>query len=155
MNDKELDARLTQWAAEYGGGRYENLGYAGSNTLARLIEHQGFVPDRSDRQSTRFRTPADEIEAHVVDMAQHGLEVAAKVIRMEYFRARWPIEAKLQRMRRDGAGSKSAYYVQLRVAKAWLVARLTDLALPAVATAPEDGGTFGGTSTDAGRHGTH
>ena len=41
MDKKQLEARLIQWAEEYGGGRYEHIGYSSRNMLQSLIEHQG------------------------------------------------------------------------------------------------------------------
>jgi len=39
VRDPSLDERLKNWADEYGGGKYENIGYQSKNMLQTLMEH--------------------------------------------------------------------------------------------------------------------
>lgn len=55
MDKKQLEARLVHWAEEYGGSRYEDIGFASRNILQSLIEHQGFMPSWCSRAPTPMR----------------------------------------------------------------------------------------------------
>lgn len=136
IDERELERRLREWADEFRGGRYEQLGYSGNNLIATLIAHKGFVPTGGGHRPVPTGTPADEIEAIVMQMEECGLRSEAQVLRIEYFQARLPLEAKLQRLRRVGQGvAKSAYYRRLRMAQVFIWGRLAGSDLPALARA--------------------
>ena len=138
IDERELERRLREWADEFRGGRYEQLGYSGNTLIATLIAHKGFVPTGGGHRPVPTGTPADEIEAIVMQMEECGLRSEAQVLRIEYFQARLPLEAKLQRLRRVGQGmSKPTYYTRLRVASAFVMGRLLGQNLPTVRTTSE------------------
>lgn len=135
IDERELERRLREWADEFRGGRYEQLGYSGNNLIATLIDHKGFVPTGGGPRPVPVGTPADEIEAIVMQMEECGLRSEAQVLRIEYFQARLPLEAKLQRLRRVGQGmSKPTYYSRLRVSRAFLLGRLVGEPAPALSS---------------------
>lgn len=119
---RELEGRLTLWAKEYGGSKYENIGYPGRNLLQTLIEHQGFVPRTQGFKPIPIRTQADDVEAAVREMQRIDMLKPSLVVRCEYFRTGSPIEAKLQALRGLGCPmSKVGYYQYLAQAEAFLL----------------------------------
>lgn len=125
MDRKDLECRLENWAAEYGGGRYQDIGYASRNILQTLIEHEGFVPNSGGFAPVPINTQADEVEAAVRQMEVIGYLRPGRVIRCEYFMARAPMEAKLRNLDRVGISIKRpTYYDYLAIAKAFVHAQL-------------------------------
>jgi hypothetical protein len=126
MDKKGLERRLIDWAMEYGGGRYENIGYASRNILQTLMEHEGFVPSAGGYRSIPINTPADEIETAVRMMEATGYLRPGRVIRCEYFLPNAAMEVKLSNLERIGVAIKRpTYYDYLSIAKAFVVGQLT------------------------------
>lgn len=124
MDRKELDSRLECWAEEYGGGRYENIGFPSKNSLQATIDRGGLAGSRS--VAVRLDTVADEIESAVKLMDQLGYERPAKVLRCEYFNGRMPIEERLRRLQRQGVKIKRpTYYDYLAIAKAFVMGQIS------------------------------
>lgn len=125
ITEKELDAILLAWADEYGGGKYENIGYPSRSYLARLMEC-GHAPVTHGHVHSHRRTQSDDIEKIVSDMEGSGMYKQGKALRCEYFLARAPEEQKLQNLRAIGCGmSRAGFYQCLREAKAWMIAALS------------------------------
>lgn len=125
MND-ELESRLRGWASEYGGGRYENVGWSGHNLLQTLIEHKGFVPSARGFIPIPIRSAADEVEAVVCDMERGNYFRQGRVLRCEYFVPNAPMEVRLQNLKRTGISmSRAAYYDSLAQAKAYVAGAIS------------------------------
>ncbi len=126
MDKKQLDARLQNWAEEYGGGRYENIGYASQNILQTLIEHKGFVPSSRGFVPVPIQSAADEVESAVRMMESIGYFRPGRVLRCEYFVQRAPIEVRLSNLRRIGISiSRAVYYDYLAIGRAFVAGQLT------------------------------
>lgn len=125
--DKEtLDMRLRNWADEYGGGRYENIGYASRNMLQTLIEHRGFVPTSQGYKPVPINTPADEVESAVISMEAFGYLRPGRVLRCEYFVRNAHMELKLANLAKIGISIKRpTYYDYLAIARAYVSGQLT------------------------------
>jgi hypothetical protein len=118
MHANELDRRLREWGAEYGGGKYDNLGFPASNILARVVEMGGFVPGSNGRLVSRERTPADEVERVVRKMEQGAMYELAQVVRCDYFRPGIAMTHRLELLRRIGLPmSERTYYGRLAEGK--------------------------------------
>lgn len=117
MHDERLHLRLVEWADEYGGGRYEDLGYPARNTLHKVIEMGGYVPNAAGRIRCAERTPADEVDAIVRQLAvEHWREM--QVLRVDYFRPNIAMETRLALLGRVGCGmGRTSYFERLRQAK--------------------------------------
>ena len=126
LGQNELEARLVAWAKEYGGGRYENIGFASRNLLQTLIEHGGFVPDARGFARTPVKTSADEVDDAVREMEAGGMFKPGRVIRCEYFLYDSGEDVKLRNLRAIGLPmSRAGYYIYLGQAKAFLSAALS------------------------------
>ena len=124
LGKDELTRRLIAWAKEYGGGRYENIGYSSRNILQTLIEHQGFVPSGGIR--CPVRSAADEVDEAVREMEAGGMFKQGRVVRCEYFMLDSAEESKLRNLRAIGLGmSRAGYYNYLAQAHAFLSAALS------------------------------
>lgn len=126
MTPDVLERRLREWAEEYRGGRYEDLGFPRQNILARLRQHAGFAPDSQMAKRIPHGTPADEIESLIIGMLT-GMFRQAWCLRIEYLRDDLPIEAKLEIL--DAIGlrmSRGVYYEQLRIGRAYLLGALNE-----------------------------
>lgn len=122
----ELERRLDEWAAEFGGSRYENIGWPNASPLAMMIDYHGRSPDGLGQQTRRQRTPADDVEEAVRALErQNGGFTPARIVCLEYTARSLPIEQKLIRMSRIGSRmNASRYYQHLYLARvhvaAWL-----------------------------------
>lgn len=121
-----LEARLSEWAKEYGGSRYEDSGWPGISPLAALMKYHGRPPQGLNPRRIETNGPADQVELAVraLEHQERGF-VAACVLRCEYFLADVPRDAKLSRLSRAGSRMDTSRYSQhLRLAKihvaAWL-----------------------------------
>lgn len=115
--DAKLEARLVQWAREYGYGPADYLGYGRQNTLYRLERHSGYLPPPEPVRAP-VATDADQIERIVVKMERTELWKHAKVLRIDYYRPNDAIESRLGRLKRMGVQcSKTGYEQYLEVAK--------------------------------------
>lgn len=116
----DLERRLEEWAGEYGGSRYENIGWPGASALASAMKYCGRSPEGLAQTPYRQKTPADDVEESVRALeAQIGGYMPARVIRLEYTARSLPIEQKIWRMARiGGAGmTRVRYYQHLRLAR--------------------------------------
>lgn len=105
--DPILRQRLIDWAAAYGGDQYRRLGYGDPGAVS--VAPAG-VPKE-----------ALETEQAVQRMEQDGRWKEARVLRAEYFMATQPEAMRLAKLRRLGLPmNKTAYYVYLRTAEAFL-----------------------------------
>lgn len=126
MDKKQLEQRLENWAKEYGGGRYDDLGYASRNILQTLIEHEGFIPSTRGYVPIPIRSQADEVEAAVRMMESTGYFRPGRVLRCEYFITSAPMELRLQNLSRIGISiSRAGYYDYLAIGKAFVAGQLT------------------------------
>lgn len=125
LSKTELESRLVSWAADYGGGRYENLGYRSRNLLQVLIEHGGFVPDSGGFKRPPVRTLSDEVEEAVKEMEAGGMFKPGRVVRCEYFAPDAAMDSRLGMLRQIGLTmSRAGYFQHLAIAKAFLTAAL-------------------------------
>lgn len=122
MDRTELEGRLKNWAAEYGGGKYPNIGWQGANLLQTLVDHKGFVPNSRGYVAVPIRSMADEVEQLVREMEETDLYKAAKALRCDYFLPNIPIQERLRQMKsRAGIGiSRAGYYEVLEKGKTYL-----------------------------------
>lgn len=121
---KELDTRLEDWSREYAGGKYEHKGWPGKSWLSDMIKYGGRAP--SGGGVTVIGTPADEVEAAVVEMerAMDGFK-PGRVLRAEYWMPTLPEEMRLQALRAIGLPmSRGGYYTYLARARFFVAAWL-------------------------------
>ena len=122
----ELEQRLTEWADEYRGSRYENLGYPSRSWLQNAIVYHGPAPQGLNPRGNGEHTPADDVEEAVQALEkQQGGNRAGTVLRAEYWMIRAPEEEKLRALRQIGLQmSRATFYDELWVARvhvaAWL-----------------------------------
>lgn len=126
MDSKQLESRLVNWAEEYGGGRYENIGYPSRNILQTLIEHQGFMPSARGYIPIPIKSASDEVESAVRLMESNGYFRPGRVLRCEYFVTHAPMELRLANLLKIGIRtSRSGYYDYLAIAKAFVAGQLS------------------------------
>ena len=119
-----LEARLVEWAREYGGGKYESYIGLGNSPLASLMKWHGRPPTGLGFASDNLA--ADEVQDAIDALARQAKGwLPAGVIRCEYLTPGQPMESKLQRLRAIGENvSRVRYYEHLRMARvhvaAWL-----------------------------------
>ena len=119
-----LESRLTAWAREYAGSRYDDNGWPGKSPLALLMKYQGRPPQGLNPRRIETNGPTDEVEnaVRMLDAQDKG-RVPACILRCEYFASAQPREVKLQRLHRIGVSVRSAgYSQQLRIAKVHVAA---------------------------------
>lgn len=141
ISERELDAMLDRWVAEYGPGGFphENT----TNLIQTLIDHKGFVPSGGGHRAVPFGTVADDVEAAVRAMEntpdQPGTPClcfrAAKVLRMNYLAPdHLPEQERLYRLSRIGMRmSRHTYYRALQLGRAFLLGYLMPAREKAVA----------------------
>ena len=117
-----LESRLTEWAREYGGSRYENTGWQGVSPLAALMKYHGRPPDGLNVRGVAIRTAADEVQAAIMALGrQKAGIIPAQVVRAEYLAPGQPVDSKLQKLRRLGYPMDRVRYSQhLRHAKIYI-----------------------------------
>ena len=126
----ELDNRLKGWAQEYGGGKYENVGWSGRNLLQTLVDHKGFVPSARGYIPVPIRSAADEVENVVNHMDSGEWRMCACVVRCDYFAPHLAMDERLNRLRRIGVNvSRTRYYEMLAQAKAYIAGALATRAV--------------------------
>jgi hypothetical protein len=124
--NSDLEARLEEWAREYGGTRYEDNGWQGISPLASIIKYHGRAPQGLNPRRIETNGTADEVEVAVRALeAQKVGAVPAAVIRCHYFAGDVPRDIRLQRLAKVGNRMESTRYSHhLRMAKmhvaAWL-----------------------------------
>lgn len=112
MSD-ELERRLTEWASEYAGSRYEHHGWPGRSWLHTMMQYGGRGPEATRR--TTLGTPADEVEQAVqaLERAKDGFK-PGRVLRCEYWRPNDAEGHKLLALRAIGLPmSRTGYYDHL------------------------------------------
>ena len=112
----DLEARLSEWGKEYGGGKYESLGNL-TSPLESLMKWHGKPP--SGLNQVPMCTAADEVQEAVEALATQpqGL-IPAMVLRCEYLTPAQPVESKVQRLRKAGENlCRVRYYQHLRIAR--------------------------------------
>lgn len=130
---RELEGRLTDWAREYAGGRYEHNGWPGRSFLATLVKYRGRAPQGLSVHIVPLGTKADEVEAAVValERAKEGFR-PGRVLRCEYWLPHAPEEMKLQVLRSIGLPmSRAGFYQYLSRARfhvaGWLHIPVSDM----------------------------
>ena len=123
--NRELEARLCEWAREYGGGAY--AGGRGGNIIATLMAHKGFVPSsRGYVPLPALRTPAEDVEDAVMALSRDSFRQAC-VIRAEYFiHEDEDVRFRLDALRKLWGVSigRTTYYDELAKAKAFVANRI-------------------------------
>lgn len=121
----ELEARLKGWAQEYGGGKYENVGWHSRNLLQTLIEHKGFIPNGRGYVPVPIRSAADEVEQIVNEMESGGYYKQGRVVRCDYFLPNVPMDVRLRNLKHIGVDmSRASYFDHLAQAKALITGAL-------------------------------
>ena len=133
LDPRELEKRLRDWADEYAGGRYENIGWSGQSWLATMIKYRGGAPQGLG-EVVYLNTDADKVEEAVaaLETTRDGYK-PGRVVRAEYWMSHAPEEQKLQALRQLGLPmSRAGYYLYLKQAKihvaAWLRIPLSEAA---------------------------
>ena len=124
--DSALESRLKAWADEYGGSRYENIGYPSKNMLQTLSDHRGEPPSGGGHRRTLLGTAADEVEQGVQLLVYgKGTLRSAMILRMEYFRPDLPRSEKHNRLTAINCGvSKPGYDDELNLARDFIADHL-------------------------------
>lgn len=112
-----LEARLVEWGKEYGGGRYEQIGWQGKSPMASLMKWHGRPPDGLGYVAQR--TAADEVDEAVRALAEQPEgRLPAIIVTLEYWLPGQPVESKQQKLRRLGDNvGRTSYYKHLRQAR--------------------------------------
>jgi hypothetical protein len=120
----DLEARLTEWGKEYGGGKYEDIGWQGKSPLASMMKWHGRPPDGLGYEAVF--TAADEVDEAVRALAlQPAGRLPAIVVTLEYWLPAQPVESKQQKLRKLGDNvSRAQYYHLMRTAKVHIAAWL-------------------------------
>lgn len=117
-----LEARLMDWAKEWGGGKHR-IESAGHSWLASMMKWRGRPP--SGLGQVQADTPADQVQEAVEALEdQRNGRIPAYVLRAEYFSSA-PKSEKLVRLARIGMRmDEPTFSRHLRIAKvhvaAWL-----------------------------------
>lgn len=124
--NEDLETRLREWKDEYGGGRYENLGYPTKSSLQNAIIYHGPAPQGLNPRGVQLNTAADQVEEAVqlLERQKDGFK-PGRVLRVEYWMGDRADEDKLDALRRIGLGmSRAGYYQALKIAKVHVAATL-------------------------------
>lgn len=117
--DDELENRLRAWADDYRGGKYEDIGYPSTSSIATLMTYHGPAPQGLHPRSV-LCSETDEVEA-AVQALEHRADGyrAGRVLRCEYWMRRdIPEKDRLRALARAGVHmSRATYYAQLRIAR--------------------------------------
>jgi hypothetical protein len=108
---------LEEWGRDYGGGKYENIGYSSISTIATLIEHHGFRPDSQIAKTcTRLDSISDLIESIVMRLQRQGVdgEAEAHCLRVAYDPITYKERLRLARLRAIGNRIKNPIMRQIR-----------------------------------------
>lgn len=125
----DLEARLVDWAKEYGGGRY-GVSDDVKSPMGSMMKWGGRPPEGLGQSPRTPEADAVEDAVRALDKQAHGW-LPAQVLRCEYFTQSQPLEMKLQRLDKIGERlGKARYYQHLRTARqhvaAWLHIPLVD-----------------------------
>jgi hypothetical protein len=122
----DLEARLTEWGKEYGGGKYGIHGEIvdgvvmasyGNSPLASMMKWHGRPPDGLGYVPTF--TAADEVDEAVRALAVQPMgRLPAIVLTLEYWLPGQPIDSKTKKLRGLGDNvGRVRYYQHLRLAR--------------------------------------
>ena len=118
MNDQELETRLREWAAAFGGEQMRRTGAASSERLGAIA-----TDDLSSAPPS-----AVEIERIVQCMEHAGRWREGRVLRVQYFCPDVPEAERLRRLNRIGLGmSRAAYYIYLGAARSFALGAMMKL----------------------------
>jgi hypothetical protein len=135
----ELERRLIEWGDEYGGGRYDYIGWPASSSVAVLMTYHGRAP-QGLQQGTVIGTAADQVEDIVRELSkQPGGRACAAILRTEYWMRSAALEHKQERLRiKDHVYVSDDDYGRLMIVGRDYVghglARQTEIAAPAQVT---------------------
>lgn len=103
-----LEAKLIQWAKEYGYGKADDIGYASVNQLQRLHDHAGWLPPPEPVRAP-IRTEADRTNAVFVDYEINNYN-RAQVLKNYYFRPHDYMPCRLVALKKIGIQISSDTY---------------------------------------------
>ena len=116
LYENDIEARLIQWAREYGLGGEKNIGWPGANVL-----HKAGMPLGDRIPPGHILTDADRVQNIVAGMEKGGRYRQAMVLRCDYFRPGLAMDSRLAWLTRVGQRmSKATYETNLREAKAFV-----------------------------------
>ncbi|MGH8158385.1 MAG: hypothetical protein ACREPQ_09705 [Rhodanobacter sp.] len=108
----DLEARLTDWANVYGGGRY-GISDGLKSPMGSMMKWGGRPPSGLGQDPPTPEADAVQDAVRALERQQHGW-LPAQVLRCEYLTPGQPIDSKLQRLRAAGSSvSDRARYAQL------------------------------------------
>lgn len=123
-----LEARLVEWGKEYGGGKYQDIGWHGISPMAVMMKWHGRPPEGLGYHPTV--TGADEVQ-RAVDRIGAGESGAllSSILEKEYQTPGLAVHSRLQRIRHEHGLSlqRTTYYKHLRKARS-MVADLIGVA---------------------------
>lgn len=116
---RDLEARLNEWGKEYGGGRYDNIGWQGASPIVTLMTYHGRAPQGLNPARVETNGSADEVEAAVRALqSQRSGRVLADVLRCEYYVRDIERQDRLRKLSRIGHRMETSRYSHhLRSAK--------------------------------------
>jgi len=119
-----LESRLTEWAREYGGRHYDDIGWPGVSPMAQIMKYHGRAPQGLNPRRIETNSPGDQVERAIRALeGQERGRIPACVIRCEYFASADAKDVKLSRLKRIGVDVKEVGYSQhLRIAKVHVAA---------------------------------
>jgi hypothetical protein len=114
-----LESRLTDWAREYRGGRYENVGWQGVSPLSVAMKYGGPGPQGLNPGRMETNSACDEVEQAIRALAaQASGAPAAAVIRCHYLASSHTKDEKLRKLGKVGYPMGPVRYSQhLRLAR--------------------------------------
>lgn len=73
--DELTESILQQWGRDYGGSKYEHVGYPSISTISTLIDHHGFRPDSQlAKLCIRLDSVSDGVESIVMKLQAQGID---------------------------------------------------------------------------------
>lgn len=117
--DDYLEDRLAEWGEWLRTGNYFGIGYSNQSILNLIREGKIITRNKNFYAVIETHERAEEIEALVADMATYKLEMA-QVLRSYYLD-----HLSLRSHARKFNISHNQYNIYLKMAKQWLVGRLS------------------------------
>lgn len=139
----DLEQRLVEWGREYGGSRYDEIGWQGRSPLSTAMTYHGPAPQGLNPKSRKDVTPADQVEAAVA-LLQHQRSgfAPAQVLRIEYTKPGQTVDGKIPQLRRLGVLISSGPSGRARYSQWLLIARVHVGAALGLPIDAEQFGTF-------------
>lgn len=101
--NSDLEARLVEWANEYGGGRHENIGWQGISPVASIVKYHGRAPQGLNPSRLYTNGSSDEVELAVRALAkQKSGSTPAAVLRCHYAPGDADRPVRMQRLKAVG-----------------------------------------------------